>query len=179
MEKAEHLVSERKSTINPLQVESLNSSLIKSQRRCKEEKAINFDPVSMQQMHDSAEQTVSAYDFALQQALAQDHSMQQPALETKAYLVSRKNTTRVHTQKGVFQRIGAIHELTEPIVFSRHHTGQFAEVIPRLITVEKLLVSQKGLQASITKLFNAFQLLTVYFVLGDYHRIIRYFDSEL
>ena len=54
-----------------------------------------------------------------------------------------------------------------------------SEMIAKLITVEKLLVSQQGGKALEYKLYNGLQLMTVYFHFGDYNRILQYFDSQL
>ena len=79
--------------------------------------------------------------------------------------------------KTVLERIAAIHAQTSPIVFNRHSNS--TEAIHKLITVEKLLVSQSSYEAMKAKFFNGYQLMSCYFKLGDYSRIIKYYQKEL
>lgn len=52
-------------------------------------------------------------------------------------------------------------------------------MVHKLITVEKLLVSQVSRESMVVKLFNGYQLLTVYFKMGDYSRVVKLYDAEL
>ena len=107
----------------------------------------------------------TAYEFALKQAA----DIQQ---ESKENFLPRSGK-----MKTVLERVAAIHAQTAPIVFNRHSNS--TEAIHKLITVEKLLVSQHSYEAMKAKFFNGFQLMTCYFKLSDYVRIVKYYQKEL
>lgn len=69
--------------------------------------------------------------------------------------------------------------MTEPIVFSRQRSNQLADMVHKLITVQKMLASHNTMQAQAVKLFNGYQLMAVYFKMSEYDRIIRLHDQEL
>ena len=149
-----------------LNIESLSESIIQQQFRCKQAVVPSL-PISRRSLDAPSTNSneTSAYDFVLR------HQHLQSEFGSDRKLRSAK-------EKQVLTQVESIHRNTEPKVFSRHDDGALQELVPKLITCEKLLQQVAPSSAATLRVFNSFQLLTLYFKLGDFHRVSRFCEQS-